>query len=115
MPKLSGASHLSDMMRVQGSAAFAVGNICLRIALAYIPLPHWRWVRLSGRCPDSRLQGAGKCRADASERGADDAGQGLHTGCSAEGYDSNDQGVFNQVLAFIVAKKVMDLHKQREH
>jgi len=112
MPNLSAAPHMTDTVHIQGSAAFAFGNIRLHIDLAYIPTCIGARHRLSWRCPDNRLNGAGKCRADASDRGAGDGGPGLHTGCSAEGYDSNDQGVFNQVLTFLVANKVMNLLKQ---
>jgi hypothetical protein len=62
---------------------------------------------LSRRCLDGGLKRVTEGRADGTERSADSVGQSAHTGYSAKGDQSNNQSVFNQILAFLAIHQVL--------
>jgi hypothetical protein len=64
--------------------------------------------------PKKWLQRVGKRGADSSKCRADCTGQLTHGRGSAKGDDSNNQSVFNQVLAFIAAHHSLNFHVQLE-
>jgi len=50
--------------------------------------------------------------ADALEREVEAASQGLHAGSCAKRDQSNDQGVFNQILTLFTAGQILELNVQ---
>jgi len=68
-------------------------------------------------CPrrDKKLADvAAESGADALEGRVEAGGQSLHAGGGAEGDQSNDQGVFNEILTLFAAGQVLELHIQLE-
>jgi len=51
-------------------------------------------------------------RADVAECGVDGTRQLAHAGGSTEGDESDDQGVFDQVLTVLTVGQILELHKK---
>src|SRR5580698_3319530 len=48
--------------------------------------------------------------ADVAEGSVEAGGQSLHAGGSAEGDQSNNQRIFDQILTFLAACQILELH-----
>jgi hypothetical protein len=60
------------------------------------------------------LRAGNKQAADAQELIVDGASQTLHAGNCGKRDQGNDQGIFNQILAFFAARQVLELHVHLE-
>src|ERR1035437_2472396 len=65
---------------------------------------------LSWRCLDGRLHSVGQRRVDFSERSADSSAQSIHGSHSAKSDDSNHQSVVKQILTFVAAHQILEVH-----
>jgi hypothetical protein len=52
--------------------------------------------------------------ADVAESEVEAGGQSLHAGSGAKGDQSDDQGVFNEILTLFAAGQILELHIQLE-
>ena len=73
-------------------------------------------VRVSGHTaanPGLRDGGAER-GADVTERGVDGAGQLAHASGGTESDQSDDQGIFDQILTFFTSGQILELNKELE-